>query len=340
MAKKKLGELLLERGLIDNEQLNSALGYQRQWGYRLGAVLVLKGFVSEGALTRVLSESLQVPMVDLSKVPVDPKALQLLKPTTAEEYDVLPIAVKTHQGRKTLLLAMADPLNVAAIDEIAFTTDMAVRPAIAQLSSLEAAIKRYYRNERVDIPPLKFGITQTPRPAGEAGAAGHDDEDRMVITVGGSEREIVATGVVDLSKTPQGQQPQNSDFFSGAPTGAYMMALPSGAPGSPFQPQPTGSHAFEPQGTGAFRAQPTVNYRMPAAQPSPAPSNIAAQQAFQPQATGNFPMPPMPMPMPMPHAQENVELEQLEQKFWALMRILARKGLITKEEFLKELKQD
>ena len=90
--KKRLGEILLERGLIDVDQLNSALAHQRQWGMRLGTALVAKGFIAEGMLTRVLSESLGIPMVDLARVVVDQHALQIVPRRLAEQYDVFPIA--------------------------------------------------------------------------------------------------------------------------------------------------------------------------------------------------------------------------------------------------------
>ena len=132
--KKRLGEILLERGLIDSDQLNSALAHQRQWGMRLGTALVAKGFVAEGALTRILSESLGIPMVDLSRVVVDPKALALVSRRTCEAHDVLPLGFKEEPNRrKILLLAMADPLNATVIDEIGFTNDCIVKPAIAQI---------------------------------------------------------------------------------------------------------------------------------------------------------------------------------------------------------------
>ena len=120
--KKRLGELLIERGLIDVDQLNSALSHQRQWGMRLGTALVAKGFVAEGMLTRVLSESLGFPMVDLSRIVIEPKALQLVPRRVCEQHDVLPLGLKEQGGRKLLFLAMADPLNATVIDEIAFTS--------------------------------------------------------------------------------------------------------------------------------------------------------------------------------------------------------------------------
>jgi len=99
-----------------------------------------------------------------------------------------------------------------------------------------------------------------------------------------------------------------------------------------------GSHAFQPQATGnhAFTPRTTGNFNQPFAQQARGTHNVSSMQSYQPQATGNYAAPPVPPG----GLSETTDLEQLEQKFWALMRILARKGLITKEEFLRELKQD
>ena len=316
MARKRLGELLMERKLIDLDQLNSALAYQRQWGHRLGTAMVAKGFISEGNLTRVLSESLQIPMVDLSKVQIDPRAVSLVKRDVAERFEIFPIAVKELKGRKTLLLAMADPLNMAAVDEVAFTTDMTVRPAIAQISSLQAALERYYAGKQIEIPALDFA--KRSRTNLEDDAA---DANMTIVRRGGTHEEIVdSSGVIDLTKeveaaermqaaqeVQQAQFPpdamaaqQNGQFnyYQGQPTGAWMMALPQAQPAQPAQP------------------------------PQPPPSSMP--------------------PHPAPAQHSSVELvtssqepiDALEKKFWALMRIVARKGLITKEEFMAELKND
>jgi hypothetical protein len=315
MARKRLGELLLERNLIDGDQLNSALAYQRQWGSRLGAALVTKGFISEGNLTRVLSESLQIPMVDLSKVNVDPRAVALVKRDVAERFEIIPIAVKEHKGRRTLLLAMADPLNMAAVDEVAFTTDTNVRPAIAQISSLRAAIERHYQGKNVDIPPLDF----SKRERTELGDESDEDASMTIVRRGGTHEEIVdSSGVIDLTQEveeaeraaaaaahnqnlfppdPYRQATTGINYYQGQPTGAWMMAVPQAQPARPQPPQPP-------------------------------PLTTIPQAA-----------PPPSQPIELVDSS-NESVEALEKKFWALMRVLARKGLITKEEFLAELRND
>jgi hypothetical protein len=328
MAKKRLGEILIERGLIDVDQLNSALAYHRQWGHRLGASMVAKGFIREGTLTRVLSEALQIPMVDLAKVIPDDKALVLIKATQAEEQEIFPIAVKEHKGRKTLLLAMVDPLNVAAIDEVAFTTDMTVRPAIAQITSLRAAIRRYYHREQIHIPPLDFG---PPRRGAVPGAAPAGE--RMTITVGGTEREVIVdeenADVIDLTKEVEAAE---------SATGSGMVQITSAQPPAPLPwATPTQGDPFAMVSTTShqtyYQGQPTGAYMMavPAAAPAPAPQP-QAPPLQNPRLSLSFDAPPV-APVETPH-------EALEKKFWALMRILARKGLLTREEFIEELARE
>ncbi len=290
--KKRLGEILLERGLIDVDQLNSALAHQRQWGMRLGTALVAKGFIAEGMLTRVLSESLGIPMVDLARVVVDQRALQIVSRRLAEQYDVFPIALREQpNGRRMLLLAMADPLNATAIDEIGFTTDTIVKPAIAQISSLEQAIRRHYYGQRIDVAPLTM-----QRGGPSAAAAVVKSEEGMTILSGhgeervvGGQRKPVEEPVIQL--TDEVTDPQHAD------QPAYNASLPA---------------EYSGQTTGVFS--------MPA--PSMEGEPVQSQDILQSIA----------------RPADLQDLEALEKKFWALMRVLARRGLVTKEEFLAELR--
>lgn len=287
--KKRLGEILLERGLIDVDQLNAALAHQRQWGMRLGTALVAKGFVPEGVLTRVLAESLNIPMVDLARVVVDPKALQMVPRRLAEQYDVLPIALREQpNGRRLLLLAMADPLNATAIDEIGFTTDTIVKPAIAQISSLEQAIRRHYYGERVEVSPLSMQ---------RRGPALQNPDEPMTIISGHEERVIT------------GRQAEPVIQLTDEVTGRHAAREQAAAEPAFMNPSPP------PEYTG----QPTGVFTMPDLSAEGLP--VGAEDILGTTRPADL-----------------EDLEALEKKFWALMRILARRGLVTKEEFLSELR--
>jgi len=301
--KKRLGEILMERGLIDADQLNSALAHQRQWGMRLGTALVAKGFVAEGMLTRVLSESLGIPMVDLSRVVVDPKALALVSRRTCETHDVLPLGVKEQpNGRRILLLAMADPLNATVIDEIAFTNDCVVKPAIAQISSLEHAVRRYYLGQRVDIAPLNYESQHRP------GGAFLAQDEPMTITASGGMNERVVVGRQHID-TPIVLELKDE------------ASIPPEAL-SPFEAPPL-PHDYTGQRTGVF-AMPVLNpadLHAPAGTPHPGDVVLGDADILSLSRTADL-----------------EQIEALERKFWALMRVLARRGLVTKEEFLAELR--
>ena len=306
MLKKRLGEILMERDLIDADQLNAALSHQRQWGMRLGTALVAKGFVAEGTLTRVLSESLGFPMVDLAKVVVDPKALALVTRRTCEQHDVLPLAVKEQgKGRKVLLLAMADPLNAAVIDEIGFTTDSVVKPAIAQISSLEQAIRRYYYGQRVDIAPLNFDARS--RPNGFL----NDADEPMTITGRGGVGDRVVVGRETVSGA--GVEPMVVELREEAPLPASALepVLDPFALPVDYLGQRTG--VFAMPGVGA---PPVVRATLTAEGAPIYDADILS----------------------ISKAADSEQIEALEKKFWALMRVLARRGLVTKEEFLAELR--
>ena len=327
MTRKRLGEILLERGVIDVDQLNVALAHHRQWGKRLGVSIVEKNFVSEGTITRVLSEVMQIPMVDLAKVVIEPEAVRLLKATTCEEFDVFPIATREHKGRRTLLLAMVDPLNVAAIDEVAFTTDMTVRPAIAQISSLRAAIDRYYHHQRNEILPLDLGgkpKAPTPRPRQTISRTPAPEEGQMTIIRAGIESVVDTTGemkVVDLTSIADGEPieeelPARTALPFAPPPGYNPYAA------EPSLPNPAAAPHNPQYPIDAFQGQPTGAYVM--AVPRKAAPNPPPAAAARP---------------PVAHlaGTEMKDVEALERNFWALMRVLAKKGIITREEFLAEL---
>lgn len=324
MARKRLGQLLMERGLIDVDQLNSALSYHRQWGLRLGAALVAKGFIAEGTLTRVLAESLQIPMVDLAKVVVDKNALALLKSTICDQNQVFPIAVKSHKGRHTLLLAMGDPLNVAAIDEVAFTTDMTVRPAIAQMSSIDAAIRKHYHSQNIDIPPLDF----TKRNEGHE----NGDDDEMTIISGAKER-VIHMGAQEQDDEEDEEEEVNLDVELDA------LRTDADSPGDPIsraeaamrkereEAKKLGTPSYMlPAGEPDFFAgAPTGTFVMATATNAGLRAQTPAQHSFSPELLSTV------------QGSERDGVEALEKKFWALMRVLARRGVVTKDEFLEEL---
>jgi type IV pilus assembly protein PilB len=138
---KRLGEMLLEAKLLTSEQLESAIAEQKKSGHMLGAVLLRLGVLHEDELMALLQRQLGLPLVDLESTPCDEQALAKVKEEMARKYLALPLEI---EGRKTLVVAMADPLNVAALEDLRFHAGMFIRPVLASPSQIGEAIDRYY----------------------------------------------------------------------------------------------------------------------------------------------------------------------------------------------------
>src|SRR6266699_1197320 len=146
----KLGEILLREGLITQDQLKKALLEQKNTGMRLGYTLVKLGFVEETEISKMLARQYRMPAVDLSRFEVDPKIIKLLPPDVAVKHTVLPLK---REGR-TLTVAIADPNNVTAIEDIKFITRCDVFPVIAGEYTLRNAIERYYQQSDAQLQTL------------------------------------------------------------------------------------------------------------------------------------------------------------------------------------------
>jgi hypothetical protein len=164
MARKKLGEMLVESGLLDPDGLRSALSEQRRWGHALGRTLVEMRLITEEALVDVLAKQLLVPKVDLGKVQISPAVLALVPAELAERYHLIPFA----QPSKFLDVAMADPTNAGIIDELRIRTQLNIRPHLAGPRTIEQAIGRYYLGAAdLGIPlggPGTWGSSLPPDP--------------------------------------------------------------------------------------------------------------------------------------------------------------------------------
>jgi len=247
----RIGELLLERGAISRDQLEQALVAQQQSRQRLGTTLVEMGAISEVLLAQVLAQSLGLPTVDLNQLPVDWSAVHLLRTSFCERHDLFPFAIDGKgTAHKQVLVAMSDPFNQGALEEIEFTTGLKVAPFVSTLSHIRAAIRRYYHkvpDPRVEVSPDRPGSVRLAP----------EEEPPMVL-------------------------------------GTELSSRPTPLPSEPTEPR----RAKRPKGT------------------------VADDLDFL-----------------FGRGDETSE-EKLEHKFWALMRVLSKKGLLTREEFLKELEDD
>src|SRR3954469_11973632 len=156
----KLGESLLKDNLITPQQLKEALDYQRVNGGRLASTLVKLGMLSDEEVTAVLSRQYGVPSVNLDLFEVDPAAVSLVPQETADRYSILPLS----RVGATLTLAMVDPTNVFAIDDIKFMTGLQVEPVVVSEAALLTAIERYYGMSReLELAKMLDDLSASPR---------------------------------------------------------------------------------------------------------------------------------------------------------------------------------
>ncbi len=267
MARKRIGELLVERKAITEDQLFAALATQKATGKRLGVILVEKGYVAEVQLVQVLSTALGVPTVDLNTADLDSGAVALLRGRFCEQHTLFPYGIeKTADGHKRLLVAMANPLDHPAIEEIEFTTGLPVVVRLCPLSHIRTAVLKHYH--------------AAPTPSAPANA---------------------------LGATPDGT------------TDSYGVVVP-GRTSSGETPMVVGQELLTATSQSEREAVEAL---------------IAKSQAESMERRRNA----GPGPDLFGTASENAA-ERLEGKFWALVRLLARKGLLTKEEFKNELDEN
>ena len=136
----RLGEILIKENLITSEQLKQALDYQKQHGGRLGTCLMKLGFISDDEITAVLSRQYGVPSINLKYYEVDASVIKLIPQDTAIRYQIVPLS----RVGSTLTIAMTDPTNVFAMDDIKFMTGFNVEPVVASESAINEAINKFY----------------------------------------------------------------------------------------------------------------------------------------------------------------------------------------------------
>ncbi len=180
---ERIGDLLVREGLITKEQLEKALQEQKQSGTRVGYNLVKLGFVNEVELTKTLARQFKMPAVDLSRFEVDPKVVKLIPGDVALKNLVLPL---TREGR-TLTVAMADPTNIAVIDDLKFITRYDIFPVIAGEYTLRNALEKVFESADAHINDLLGTIAEMDS----------DDELEVVDTKEEENNASASTGTVD-----------------------------------------------------------------------------------------------------------------------------------------------
>ncbi|HYB94844.1 MAG TPA: type IV-A pilus assembly ATPase PilB [Vicinamibacterales bacterium] len=136
----RIGELLLKEKRITAEQLQEALNYQRTNGGKLGANLVKLGYVKDEEITALLSKQYGVPSIALNQFEIDAAVIKLVPAETARKYQIVPLS----RAGATLTIAMTDPTNVFAMDDVKFMTGYNVEPVVASETAVLDSIEKYY----------------------------------------------------------------------------------------------------------------------------------------------------------------------------------------------------
>jgi len=169
-GRMKLGEMLLEDGLIDEAGIERALRYQYENKVRFGEALIALGLVDELRVVKALARQADLPFVDLTKGRVRPEVLAVIDKGVAEEYRVVPIKAT----RDVVFVAISDPMDVMNADNLSFLLGKEVRCALSAPSALRQALSDYYQLELGTARTTAVRAIQPPTP--EVPAAGEDDE--------------------------------------------------------------------------------------------------------------------------------------------------------------------
>jgi type IV pilus assembly protein PilB len=160
----RIGELLLKEKRITAEQLQDALTYQRQNGGKLGANLVKLGYIQDDEITALLSKQYGVPSISLGQFEIDPAVIKLVPAETARKYQIVPLS----RSGATLTIAMTDPTNVFAMDDVKFMTGYNVEPVVASETGVAESIEKYYGMAPTTAQATRGGGTTIQQIPGES----------------------------------------------------------------------------------------------------------------------------------------------------------------------------
>src|SRR3954462_1498885 len=140
MSQNRLGELLVREKLISLQQLRKAQDEQKRSGQNLGYTLARLGFISDGEITNFLSSQYRLPAINLDEYEIDVEVVKLVTKEVCEKHRIIPVS----RSGSSLIVAMSDPTNLNAIDDIKFLSGYNVEPVVASEPAIQAAIERYY----------------------------------------------------------------------------------------------------------------------------------------------------------------------------------------------------
>ena len=152
LKRVRIGELLLNAGLINQDQLKEALRIQKSTGDKLGSVLVQENYVSETQIMEVLEFQLGIPYIDLNNAIIAREVQKIIPYNLIRRHNVLPVKL----DRNMLYVAMEDPLNFIAIEDIRMATGYEIIPMIASIDAINSLISKLYGTESADQAIKEF----------------------------------------------------------------------------------------------------------------------------------------------------------------------------------------
>jgi len=186
VIKEKLGKILVDKGMIEQSQLDTAEELQKTRGEKLSKILVSEGFIEERKLMGALGEHLGIPPIDLSKLKLDAEVIELVPQNVCEFYCMIPVA----KIGNALSVAMSDPLNVFAIDDIKLMTGMEIVPTIATETDILDVLGNYYAN--------KSGLTEVLDDVDDMELAEEKKEEMDLDLLGGEGDEAPVIKIVNI----------------------------------------------------------------------------------------------------------------------------------------------
>ena len=146
-TRKRIGDVLIDANIITQEQLMEALEEQRKTGKRLGEVLVDMKFTDETEIAEAMSQQMKIPLAKIREAKLAPEIIELLPENIVRKNNVIPFEVDENNPN-ILRIAMADPLDIIAVDDISIITNMQIEIMVATPSDVAYAIEKYYGNEQ------------------------------------------------------------------------------------------------------------------------------------------------------------------------------------------------
>ncbi|MCM1244334.1 MAG: Flp pilus assembly complex ATPase component TadA, partial [Roseburia sp.] len=146
-SRKKIGDMLVDANVITNEQLMEALAKQKELGKKLGEVLIELKFTDETEIAEAMGQQMKIPVAKIREAKIAPEVIELLPENVVRKHNVIPFELDENNPN-ILRVAMADPLDIIAVDDVSIITNMQIEIMVATPSDVAYAIEKYYGNEQ------------------------------------------------------------------------------------------------------------------------------------------------------------------------------------------------